>query len=366
MTFRISGGRGLAAVCVLSCAGVASAAPTNTSLQSGWSWQAIGGGTYDSGLVGTKRGGTNGQAAGPYSDTSFGIMNEQGTPWYDGSDLSAQQYVQNQVFGNYGTSAPPGPAGTRYYNFGFNGTNAGQNFSRATTERRSLSLNHWNNPFKDLGGTATFGQVVWVPVSARLVVGQGFGADEMLLKGIGGNGGGTSKFDITSQISSGFSTAAFGGLSNTNNRIVLGSSVEFFDPGSLGNYDMAFGFGVPLTPGQISLTNFGTVADEGQVVGFAGQGLTPNSVGVGLSDTYDVLASLLQDGSAFSLTFDASAAIDIARVFGNADARASMGPGMEGNARLVVQWEAFQAVPTPGALALLGLAGLGAARRRRA
>jgi len=365
MTGQVLVTRGVAAIVVCICAGSAVAAPTNTTLQSGWTWQSLGSNTYDTGTVGTKRGGQNGQTTGPFTDTSFGVMNEQGTPWYDGSDLSAQQYVQNQVFGNYGTSSPPGPSGTRYYNFGGNGTGAGQNFSRATAERRSVTLNTWNNTNQDVGGVATYGQIVYVPVSARLVVGQGFGADEMLVKGIGGNGGGTSKFDITSQINASFTTSAFGGINNINNRIVLGSSTEFFDPGALGNYDMAYGFGVPLTAGQISLSNFGTVTDEGQVVGFAGQGLTPNSVGTGLSDTYNVLGSLLQDGSAFSLSFEATASVDISRVFGNADARVSMGPGMEGNARLIVEYQMFQAIPTPGSLALLAMGGLVAARRKR-
>jgi MYXO-CTERM domain-containing protein len=341
------------------------ATPVNTTLPGGFSWQPIPGGTYDTGTVGTSRGGFNGQQNGPFQDTSYGVMDEPGTPWFTGGDQSSQQYVQQQLFGNFGTSSPPGPGGFRFYNFGYGSTAAGSNFPSTGTERRGVSLNHWNNPFPDAGGVATFGQVVYVPVSATLVVGQGFGADEMLLKGIGGNGGGTSKFDITSQITSSWTTAAFGGINNLNNRIVLGSSVEFFDPGVIGNYDMPFGFGVGLAAGQISLSNFGTVADEGQVVGFAGQGIPTNSTGVGLSDSYNVLSTLLQDGSSFNLTFDGSASVAISRVFGNADARASMGPGMEGNARLVVQWAAFQAVPTPGAAGLFGLALLGVGRRRR-
>ena len=66
-----------------------------------------------------------------------------------------------------------------------------------------------------------------------------------------------------------------------------------------------------------------------------------------------------------NFSFEASAGVAISRAFGNADARASMGPGMQGNVRLVVEWAAFQAVPTPGSLALAGLGGLLLARRRR-
>lgn len=357
---------GIAAGALVVAAGTAFAQPTNTTLPGGWTWQPIAGGTYDTGLVGTKRGGFNGQTSGPFNDTSFGVMDEQNTAWFDGSDLSSQQYVQSQVFGNYGTSSPPGPSGTRFYNFGGNGTSAGQNFSATTAERRTLSINNWNNTNPDAGGVASLGQIVYVPVSATLTVGQGFGADEMLLKAIGGNGGGTSRFQITSSINSQWTTAGFGGISNLFNSVVVGSEVTVFDPGALGNYDVAYGYGANNAGnGLISLNNFGTVRDNGQVTGNAGQGIPQNSVGTGLSDTYNVLASLLQDGSSATFTFDATAGVGISRAFGNADARASMGPGLEGNVRLVVQYAAFQAVPTPGALVLVGLGGLVAARRKR-
>ncbi len=357
---------GLAAGALVVAAGTAIAQPTNTTLPGGWTWQAIPGGVYDTGTVGTKRGGFNGQTTGPFNDTSFGIMDEQGTPWFDGSDQSSQQYVQAQVFGNYGTSSPPGPSGTRFYNFGGNGTSAGQNFSSTTSESRSVSINNWNNPNPDAGGVATLGQVVYVPVAATLIVGQGFGADEMLMKAIGGNGGGTSRFQITSSINAQWSTGGFGGINNLFNGIVVGSEVTVFDPGALGNYDVAYGYGASnVGNGLISLNNFGTVRDNGQVTGNAGQGIPQNSVGTGLSDSYNVLASLLQDGSSVSFSFEASAGVAISRTFGNADARASMGPGMEGNVRLVVEWAAFQAVPTPASLALASLGGLLLARRRR-
>jgi len=354
------------AAIVMVCAGSALAQPTSTTLPGGWSWQPIAGGSYDTGTVGTGRGGFDGQTNGPFNDTSFGIMDEQSTPWFDGSDQSSQQYVQAQVFGNFGTSSPPGPSGTRFFNFGGNGTNAGQNFSSTTTERRTASINNWNNAFPDAGGVAALNQVVYVPISASLIVGQGFGADEMLLLAIGGGANQTSRFQITSSINSQWTTLGFGGLSNVNNGILVGSEVTVFDPAGLGNYNVAYGFGANNAGnGLISLNNFGTVRDEGTVIGNAGQGIPQNSVGVGLSDTYNVLASLLQNGSASLFTFDASAGVSISRSFGNADARASMGPGFEGNVRLVVQYAAFQAVPTPGAAALLGLGGLMAARRRR-
>ncbi|MDX2017414.1 MAG: PEP-CTERM sorting domain-containing protein [Planctomycetota bacterium] len=365
---------------IVVIAGLAHAQPVNTQLQSGWSWQAIGGGTYDTGLVGTARGGANGQTTGPFTDTSYGIMNEQGTPWYTGQDLNAAQYVQRQLFGNFGTSSPPGPAGTRYYNFGYAGpngptqagqgaTSAGSNFAFTAAERRNVTLNQWSNPFQDVGGIATFGQIVYVPVAATLRVGLGWGGDEMLIKGIGGSANNKTRIRVDANIDAAFSSSAFGGLSSTGNRINVNGITEFFNPASLGNYDMAWGYGVGLTAGQTLLardnsTNF--VTHNGVVVGDPTQGLTPNSVGSGFTNTYNVLSALQQDGSSFTFQFDSAAELFITRDFGDADARAQMGPGMEGNVQLVVQWAAFQAVPTPGSLALVGAGLLVAARRRRA
>jgi hypothetical protein len=42
-----------------------------------------------------------------------------------------------------------------------------------------------------------------------------------------------------------------------------------------------------------------------------------------------------------------------------------MGPGLEGTARLVVVWQAYQAVPAPSSVGLALLGGLLVARRRR-
>ncbi|MBY0311336.1 MAG: hypothetical protein K2W85_04650 [Phycisphaerales bacterium] len=353
----------------LALASSAFGAPVNTTLPGGWSWQPLAGGTYDTGLQGTPRGGFNTQANPPFQDTSYGVMNESGTPWFTGGDLTAQQYTQTQLFGNFGTGSPPGPSGARFYNFGYQSTAAGSNFPSTAAERRSVNVNHWNNPFPDAGGVASLNQVVYVPVSASLTVGQGFGADEMQILAIGGGNGQTSRFRADANIRSSWNTSAFGGLVNNNNVVNVNGITTVNDPGSaFGFYNVPWGFGSPLANGQVDLFRAGSsgfVLDQGVNIGGPGQGIPVNSVGVGLSDTYNVLSSILQNGSSFSITFDSSAEIFLSREFGNADARASMGPGMEGNVRLVVEWQAFRAVPTPGAAMLLGLGGLVAGRRRR-
>ncbi len=368
-----------AALSAVAIAASAFAVPTNTTLPGGWTWQPTGTGAFDTGLVGTPRGGGNGQTLPPFGDTSFGVMNEPGTPWFTGGDLSSQQYIQLQQFGNFGTGSPPGPAGFRHYNFGYTGpngptlagpqpTSAGANFPRTAGEARSVTLNQWNNTAPDAGGVAGFGQVVRVPVAATLTVGLGWGGDEMIVKAIGGNAAQQSRFRVDANIDAAFSTSAFGGISSTGNRINVNGITTFFDPASLGNYDMPWGFNNGgLAAGQISLTrgSADAVFVEGQFVQDPGAGITPNSVGYSFSRNYDVLAAISQTGAAFSVDFTAAAELFLSREFGNADARAQLGPGMEGNVRLVVQWAEFRAVPAPSGAALLALGGLLAARRRR-
>lgn len=355
----------LAALVAGTGASTAWAVPTNTSLPGGWWWQPLPGGTYDTGLMGTKRGGFNGQTSPPFNDTSFGIMNEPGTPWYDGSDLSAQQYVQRQIFGNFGTSSPPGPPGFRYYNFGYGGTAAGSNFPRTATERRIITLNHWNNPHPDAGGVATYGQVVYVPVSATLYSGIGWGADEMLLKVIGGTSGQQSQFFVDATLNASFSTPAFGGISATGNTIRVNAVTRVNDAGP-GHYDVTWGYGVSGGLSQWRVDAIDAVFINGVYVAEPGQGIPINSVGYAFTNSYNVLPALIQNGGTFTITYNADADINnLVRDWGNADVRASMGPGMEGSARLVVVWEAFMAVPEPATVALLLLGGAGAMSLRR-
>jgi hypothetical protein len=373
----------IGALTVCAGAGALFAQPTNTSLPGGWSWAPIGGGSYDTGTLGTSVGGNDGQTAGPYSDTSFGVMNELDSPWYTGTDLDSQQYIQRQVFGDFGNPSAfpsPGSPGFRYANPGYIGplgptigssvpTGAGGNFPYTAAERRTITANHWNNPFPDAGGVAALGQVVYVPVAATLTAGVGWGGDEMLLKVIGGIGGQQSRFRVDANLDASWVTTDFGGITNTNNRINVNGITTVFDAGALGSFDVPWGYNVGLAAGQIDLfrddsSNF--LLDQGTNVGDPGAGLTPNSVGFSVSDAYNVLSSISQNGSSFSIDFSAAAELFIERQFGNADARAQLGPGMQGVLRLVVEWQAFRAVPTPGTAGLMLVAAGFIVRRRRA
>ncbi len=367
MVVRFSGVAAQAAgvIVLVALAGVAVAAPVNTALPGGWSWSPMTGGTYDTGLIGTPRGGASGQTTPPFTDTSFGVMNEAGTPWFTGGDQSAQQYVQRQVFGNFGTAGASG----RFFNPGYGGTTSGNNFPQAGAERRGVSLNHWSNPNPDAGGVASFGQVVWVPTSARLAVGTGYGADEMLLRIIGGNGGQRSQFFVDGTITANAATTAFGGLSNTSS-IRVNAVVAANNAGG-GSYDTAWGFGASNNA-DVTVNRVGAidaVSVNGVFVQDPGQGVDPNSVGYSFTQDFNVLSALVQTGGSFNVSWDAIAEINnlVRDTTGNgaADARAQMGPGFEGNARLIVEWSAFRAVPTPGAAGLLMLGALAATRRRR-
>jgi hypothetical protein len=189
----------------------------------------------------------------------------------------------------------------------------------------------------------------------------------MLLKVIGGNSGQQSQFFVDATLNASFNSAAFGGISATGNTIRVNAVTRVNDAGAGGNYDVSWGYGGTNDfISQSRVSGIDAVFINGQYVADPGQGLTPNSVGYAFTNTYNVLSSLVQTGGSFSITYNADADINnLVRDFGDADVRASMGPGFEGNARLIVEYVGYRAVPTPGSVGLLGLAALAAGRRRR-
>lgn len=204
---------------------VQAAAPTYV-LPAGWTWQLQSTSSYNSGTQYTETGGKDGQTSGPYNDTSFGVMNEPGgVPWFTGNDQSDQQFIQQQIFGNYGTNYSAGPPqlgvpGTRFYNNGTPGTStvnqvtpnngynsgtgqtsfnagstsAGANFPSNAVEKRTVTLTNWNNTMPD-DSMRPFvpGMQVYVPTGGTISTSRGYGGDEMYIGIMGGTSGSTSE-----------------------------------------------------------------------------------------------------------------------------------------------------------------------------
>lgn len=379
-------------LCALAGVSTAVAQPTNTTLPPGGSWVASGTGTYSTGTLNTETGGSPGQTAPPYFDTSFGVMDEPQTPWFTGNDLSAQQFIQKQVFGDLGAAAPspapwgfagPPPAGDsqqRFYNYGYGGTTAGSNFPMGITEQRSLTVPHWNNPSPDAGGVGSAGQVVCIPVSAKITIGMGWGGDEMFLDIIGGDSGQQSNFMISTDIDAAYTINGTGAYTGSaNGEILYNADIQNNDAGPGGAYQAgSWGLNNGGTAGAIGFNTGGSMTWNGTTVTPVSGGIPANSIGTaisevtGMDDMYTLTAADVVDtGGSFSVDFDGAAMItSIVRNFGNADARASLGPGMAGTVTYEVQYEhwTIEVVPEPSAISLLLVAMMPAVtflRRRR-
>lgn len=366
------------------CPALAVAQPTNTSAASGGIWTNVGTGIYNTGQVTTETGGIPGQTAAPYFDTSFGVMNETGTAWFTGNDLSAQQFIQSQVFGDLGSAAPsPAPFGlgappasgdpnARFYNYGYGGTTAGSNFPGTATEQRSVSVNHWTNTNPDAGGTAAIGQQVFVPTSAKISIELGWGGDEMFFDVIGGNSGDQSKFTATiDQLASytingigAYTGSASGDLSYT-------ASMQNNDAGPGGAYQ-AGQWGIGGTAFDIS----GTRTWNGTTLGTPTQGIPANSIGTAISEVTGMVdmvsispIDVIENGGILSVDFDSTATLtSFLRDFGNADGRVSYGPGMQGSLTYEVTydvWEVSSVVPEPSSVTIFAFGGLALISRRR-
>ena len=298
-----------------------------------------------------------------------------------------------------GTNSPPGPAGARFYNFGYSTpatvgqpaqtTSAGDNFPSNAVEQRAVSLNHWNNPNPDAGGVATVGQLVFVPTSATLQIRLGWGSDEMQMAVIGGStnpGSDTSQFrtdlNVYGMWEASFDPLTASGKANSvRNLINMNATVQVRNAGG-GSYGLDGASAIPwgyLTGGDPSSATHGNIVNffrdsindqivrEGTYFGEPGKGIPENSTGHAFDKSYNVLSTILQDGSAFTVDFESQAELYLTRNFGDADARVSTGPGMQGQARLLIGYEIYLVVvPEPsravllaGAFVILGL------RRRR-
>ena len=363
------------------------AQPSSSTVSNG-EWTNVGTGLYDTGVLTTDAGGIAGQTSGPYFDTSFGVMNEAGTPWFTGNDLLAQQYVQQQAFGNLGSASPsPNPWGhagppavgdpaARHYNYGYGGTTAGSNFPTIAAEKRSITVNHWNNTNPDSVIMAAIGQQVYIPASATLEIDMGWGGDEMLFDMIGGLSGPQSKFRATVDQNASYDINGTGSYTGgASGEIIYSASMQDFDAGP-GNAYRSGRWG--LGPSSDAFDTSGSRTWEGTTLSTVTQGIPPNSIGTAISEitgAADVInltsSNIIENGGTFSIDFESTAElISFVREFGEADGRVSFGPGMQGSISYRVNYDIWEvtptAVPEPGSAAILvGLAMFVAQRRRR-
>lgn len=242
-------------------------------------------------------------------------------------------FIQAQAYGTFGGGAGGNDnaeqiayAGySNTYTSGYdgtcNGTKAnGANFPSSSTQVRRVQLQQWNNtnPVSGASSSSAAGTVVKIPTASVVNIldngvgnGTGVGGDEARVLIIGGNSGGSSTFNISATFSEKI-TISGGGFSVSdktiiNNFTMSNSAYTQNDAGSGNNYRPA-----------------------GDWVTQSGQGYTGQENAASLAS---------MTGGTVTVDFSSTASISIARTSGNADARATIGPGMGGKANLVTCYD---------------------------
>lgn len=269
----------------------------------GYSWICTSSDTYNTGAQST--------TPGVPDDTSYGV---NGNP----PDVGCP-YVHDQLFGNIGDDR----------NDGCGGTNIDENFPINSTEIRTVTLSDWNNtnPESGVAAGATSGTVC-LQTSAILHIlpsvnpgdpGTGAGGDEMRLEIIGGNSGAQSDFNITATYDLTWADNRFNTSGGSGVQTVNQPSLTANDAGSGNNYEWT------------------TTTDNNTWL------FTP-ATQIGIGNTYgqDFMVTSLEDGGSFQVNFTSSASVAISRNFGNADARAQFGPGMQGLTSLEVSYKCWE------------------------
>ena len=261
----------------------------------GFEWVNVGAGVYNTNQEST--------TPGVPSDTSFGAAGDSdpaSCASFCGGACDGEAYIQAIVFGT-----TPG-------------------FTNSSCEQRAVTLTEWNNANPDSGvSSGASSGTVYIPQSANLIIvqspsdgdpGTGVGGDENRSWIIGGNGpGNTSEFkvDVNYEINWDIPNFSISGGSGTQ------------------NYNFTWNWGEP--GGGI----------EQETSGW--NNYTTDGFGQSFGQTYAVpLGSISQTGAALEINFIASSSIDIIRNFGNADGKAQHGPGMEGRAQYIVNYDIWE------------------------
>lgn len=267
--------------------------PTATPA-SGYHWVLVSTGFYSSGEYST--------TPGSPGDTSFGLSGDSDPTNCSGScggNCDGEEYIQDRMFGS-----TPG-------------------FDSLSCEQRAVTLNQWNNLFPDSGVSngATSG-TVYLPTSASVNIipapnpgdsGTGAGGDENRFWIIGGDSGPQSNFNISVDYDISWQIVDFS-LSGSSGNQHFNFTVTYNDAGSGNEYETA------------GWNNY-----------------TTNGFGNTFSEVLPVSTSdLSQTGGTFEVIFVSNSSIVVTRNWGNADAKAQHGPGMEGRASHMVNYEVWE------------------------
>ncbi|MEZ4910917.1 MAG: T9SS type A sorting domain-containing protein [Saprospiraceae bacterium] len=328
------------------------------SLPSGYSWVLSGSSNYQNGpfYTGNASGNSGTSCCGGVStscgsmDTSFGgNVQCASVPWTVVGTPGAN-FIQDQEYGNIGT-CDNGLAGLAVpCNPGVGGTGAGSNWPNSTSETRQVSMTNWDNDYpsssiSSLPEVSRTSGTVWLPTSAILRLrddgvgnGTGAGADELRLTMIGGNDNSCSSWRIIANYNLSLDVEGdYGDITGVD-----GIKIEETVIQDLSNIPNATGSNAynATNGAHHSCCGGGCSFQATQNSWFFSGGVNTPSFGSGYTADYDILNSLIENGSTFNVNFTSEQSIEINRTGGDSgDARATMGPGMGGKIELIVTYE---------------------------
>ncbi len=309
-------------------------------------WSLTTSGTYCSGPTNTGAGSGDttidcGAGAVPTDcgsvDTSFGLDNQCAASTVTVVGTPGANFIQHQIFGDIGTS-DNGLAGLAVpCNPGVGGTGANANWPSSAQETRRITLTNWLNPDTDASdGT------ICIPTSARLdfldtAVGDGTGAggDELRFTVIGGTSGECTTFGI--EYTYDLAVAISGAYSSLSGTIIPTQTISQ----TLSNVPNAGGGAYNATDDQLHSSGCGSIQTSVASWYFPG-GTNTAAVGTGYTASNDVYTLIDETGSTFNLDFTSAQSITTSQISGNADGRATAGPGFGGKVKLTVEWECYE------------------------
>ena len=328
------------------------------SLPTGYTWVLSSSSNHSSGPVYTgnasgNNASTNCCSGGATScgsnDTSFGGAVQCSTVPWSVVGTPGVNFIQDQEFGNTGTCDNNLAGLAVVCNPGLGSTPAGTNWPSSSTETRRVTLTNWNNTqpastILALPLASRTSGTVWLPSAGTLRFrddgigdGTGAGADEMRLTMIGGDNSSCASWIINATYNLDVAVSgAYGSVSGVNGMKVnqsFSQSLSNVPNAGVGNaYNATNGVNHVCCGG----CQFQALANSWYFPG----GINTPSIGTGFAQPYNILTSLVQDGSTFNVDFTSTQTIAIDRTGGSSgDARATMGPGMGGKVALEVAYE---------------------------